>query len=131
MLEIISGIISGIITSWGFGGGAFLIPILSNFLNVEQHMAQSTNLIFFIPTSLCSIIINFKNKNIKYKIGTQITIFGVIGAIIGALLSNKLNTNILKKIFGVVLLLIAIIEIYNLYKMHIKEKNRHNNSKQK
>lgn len=128
-MEIIAGIISGVIASWGMGGGAFLIPLLSNFFNIEQHIAQSTNLIFFIPTSLCCVIMNSKNKNVKYKLGMQVTIFGIIGAILGALLSNKLEKNVLRKIFGIMLLIIAFIEIYNFYKMHIKDKNRHNNSK--
>lgn len=129
-MEIIAGIISGAIASWGMGGGAFLITILSNFFNIEQHVAQATNLIFFIPTALCSVIINAKNKNIKYKLSIQIIIFGIIGAIIGALLSNKLEKNILRKIFGIMLIIIAIIEIYNFYKMYIKDKNRHNKIKQ-
>lgn len=129
-MEIFAGIISGLIASWGMGGGSFLITILSNFFNIGQHIAQSTNLIFFIPTSLCSVIINSKNKNIKYKLSMQIIIFGVIGAIIGAYLSNKLDKVILKKIFGGMLLIIAIIEICKFFNMHIKNKNRHNISKQ-
>ncbi|MBO5349411.1 MAG: sulfite exporter TauE/SafE family protein [Clostridia bacterium] len=128
-MEIIAGIISGAIASWGMGGGALLISLLSNFFNINQHTAQATNLIFFIPTSLCSVIINAKNKNIKYKLGTQIIVFGIIGAAIGALLSNKIEKNILRKIFGIMLIIIAIIEIYNFYKMYIKHKNRHNNNK--
>lgn len=128
-MEIFVGIISGLIASWGMGGGSLLITILSNFFNINQHTAQSTNLIFFIPTSLCSVVINSKNKNIKYKLALQITSFGIIGAIIGAYLSNKLDKNILKKIFGIMLLIIAIVEICKFFNVHIKDKNRHNNSK--
>lgn len=130
-MEIIAGIISGAIASWGMGGGALLIPLLSNLFHIDQHAAQAANLIFFIPTSLCSVILNAKNKNIKYKLSIQITIFGIIGAVIGALLSNKLKKDILRKIFGMMLIIIAIAEIYNFYKMYIKDKNRHNNIKQK
>ena len=116
------------ITSLGMGGGALLITLLSNVFHINQHIAQATNLIFFIPTSLCSVIINAKNKNIKYKLAIQIIIFGIIGAVIGAFLSNKLEKIFLRKIFGIMLLLIAIMEIYNFYKTYIKNKNRHNNN---
>lgn len=128
-MEVFAGIISGLIASWGMGGGSFLISILSNFFNINQHTAQATNLIFFIPTSLCSVVINSKSKNIKYKLAIQITSFGIIGAIIGAFLSNKLDKIILKKIFGITLLVIAIFEIYKFFNVHIKDKNRHNNNK--
>lgn len=126
-LEIIIGIISGLITSWGMGGGTSLIMMLSNFVGVEQHTAQATNLMFFIPTSLCSVIINSKKRNIKYKLSFQILIFGIIGTILGSIISNKLDRIFLRKIFGILLLIMALLEIYNLYKLYIKSKNRHNN----
>lgn len=129
MMEIFIGIICGVIAAFGMGGGALLIAILSNFCNIDQHIAQSTNLIFFIPTSLCAVIVNSKNRNTKFKLGMQIVIFAIIGAIFGAILSNKLDKNILKKIFGSMLLIMAILEIWNYYKLYIKEKIRHNKHK--
>ena len=129
-MEIFVGVISGLIASWGMGGGPFLITILSNFFNTNQHIAQSTNLIFFIPTSLCSVIINSKNKNIKYKLAFQIIIFGIMGAIVGAYLSNKIDKYVLKKIFGIMIFIIAIIEICKFFKLNIKNKNRDNKNKQ-
>ena len=65
-MEIVFGILSGLTTSWGLGGGALLIPLLVNFIGIDQHIAQATNLIFFIPTALCSVIVNSKNKLVKY-----------------------------------------------------------------
>ena len=50
-MVIIIGIISGIVTSLGLGGGAILIIGLTLFLGIEQRIAQSVNLIFFIPTA--------------------------------------------------------------------------------
>ena len=64
MLPIIFGIIAGIVTGLGMGGGTILILLLSLFMGVEQHVAQATNLVFFIPTSIAAIIINIKQKNI-------------------------------------------------------------------
>lgn len=129
-MEIIIGAIAGLITSWGMGGGALLIPLLSNFAGIEQHIAQATNLIFFIPTALCSVIINTKNRNVKYKLSFQIVIFGIIGTIIGSTISNKLDKIFLRKIFGILLMIMAFLEIYNFYKLYIKDENRHNNFKQ-
>ena len=80
---------------------------------------------FFIPTSIIAIIINMKNKNIDFKIGINIIFFGIIGSIVGSIISSKVNVEILRKFFGVFLLCIAIHEIYNFYKEYIKNKNTH------
>lgn len=109
------------------GGGTILILCLSMFMGLEQHIAQATNLIFFIPTSIVAIITNIKQKNIDFKIGIPITISGIIGAVIGAIIANNLEVNKLKKYFGIFLGLIALWEIYSLVKKYIYEKKRHNN----
>ena len=79
MKEIIIGIVSGIVSGTGMGGGTILIFLLTFMCGIEQHIAQATNLIFFIPTSIVAIIVNIKNKNIKFKIATIISIFGILG----------------------------------------------------
>ena len=77
MGEILTGIISGIISGTGMGGGTILIFLLTFIFGIDQHIAQATNLIFFIPTSLIAIIVNIKNKNIDLKLGTIISIYGI------------------------------------------------------
>ena len=106
----------------GMGGGTILILCLSLFLGKEQHIAQGANLIFFIPTAIVSIIINIKQKLIKWKTGITVSIFGAIGAIIGAKISVSLDTNRLKLFFGIFLLCIAIFEIYSLFFKKEKKK---------
>ena len=123
MFEIIIGFVSGIVSGTGMGGGTILIVLLTFMLGVEQHVAQATNLIFFIPTSIIAIIVNLKNKNIELKTATIISIFGICGAIIGAKVSTHIQVGSLKKCFGVFLL---IIEIYTIFKLHKKEKNTNN-----
>ena len=130
MVETLIGLVSGIITGTGMGGGTILILLLTLINGVDQHKAQATNLIFFIPTSISSIIMNLKKKMINLKLSIIIILSGVIGATIGASISSKLNVNILKKIFGVFLLCVAIYEIYKWYITYIKNKNEHNKSKQ-
>lgn len=126
MFEILVGGISGIVSALGMGGGTVLIVILSIFLGMEQHKAQATNVVFFIPTSITAIIMNIKNKTIKWDYAKVICPFGIIGAIIGALISVNLDTHTLKKIYGVFLAIIAIYEIFNLYRMHKNDTKRHN-----
>jgi len=122
MLEIITGFISGIVSGTGMGGGTILILILSVFIGINQHTAQATNLIFFVPTSISAIIVSIKQKLIDWNIGITIAISGVMGAIIGAKISINMEVNKLKKYFGIFLLIIAIYEIYSLIRWYIFDK---------
>lgn len=127
MIEILAGVVSGIVSSLGMGGGTILILILSVFLGMNQKFAQATNLVFFIPTSTTAIIMNIKRKIINWRVGSVIAVFGVIGAIVGANIAVNLDVKRLKKIFGIFLIIIAIYQIYEMlkeYKISRKSNNK-------
>ena len=87
-------------------------------------MAQGTNLIFFIPTSIVAILVNLKNKNIQIKTALVVIITGIFGAIIGAKISVNLNVTELRKYFGYFLIIIAINETFSLIKNYIKSNRK-------
>ena len=126
MLKILTGLISGIVSGTGMGGGTILILILFLFMGIDQHIAQATNLVFFVPTSITAIIVSIKEKLIDWKTGITIAIFGIFGAIVGAKISVNMNVNLLKKIFGCFLSVIAIYEIYSLIKEYRNNKKTDN-----
>ena len=128
-MEILIGIVSGIVSGTGMGGGTILIFLLTFFMGVVQHIAQATNLIFFIPTSIIAILVNLKNKNIYLKSAIIISVFGILGAIIGANISINMDVVILKKAFGIFLAIIAIHEIYTIVKLYKNEKITNNKTR--
>ena len=127
MIEILTGFISGIVSGTGMGGGTILILCLSIFLGINQKIAQATNLIFFIPTSIAAIYVNIKKKKIDFKVAKTIILFGIIGAIIGAVIAQRMDTRLLKKSFGIFLAFIAIHEIYVIFKMYKNKKSNNTN----
>ena len=130
MKEILIGLLAGIVSGTGMGGGTVLILLFTALCGIEQHIAQATNLIFFIPTSIVAIITNWKYKLIDKKLAITISVFGALGAALGAITSNKTNVESLKKYFGIFLIGIAIWEIYSFFKQYIfKEKRENNNMK--
>lgn len=98
---------------------------------MEQHIAQATNLIFFIPTSIVAIFINWKNKLIDKKLAIIISICGIAGAIIGAIVATQTNVKYLRKCFGIFLGAIAIMEIYSYLKKYIFTRERNTNKKER
>lgn len=105
------GLISGIISGMGIGGGVVMIPALTLLLGIDQKMAQNINLIYFIPTAIIAIFVHSRDGNIEKKGLFKIIAFGIIGAIAGSILANKLDGDILRKIFGYFLLFMGIKEI--------------------
>ena len=124
MKLILIGIISGIVTGLGMGGGSILILFLTMFMFVNQHTAQAANLIFFIPTSISAIYVYFKNKNVEPKVGLKLLYTVIIGAIVGSYLTKYIESENLKKYFGMFVLTVGIIDIILTIKSKIKEKRK-------
>ncbi|HCT65258.1 MAG TPA: sulfite exporter TauE/SafE family protein [Lachnospiraceae bacterium] len=112
MMYVIIGLLSGIISGMGIGGGAVLIPALCFFMNVGQQQAQSINLLFFIPTAVVAIIKHKKEGNIDFSLVKPVIIFGIVGAVVGSLIAVNMDGNILRKLFGGFLLFMGIWEIF-------------------
>lgn len=117
----VAGIMSGILASMGLGGGGILIIYLTIFAGIEQTVAQGINLVFFIPISIVAIIIYYKKKLISWKIAITASIFGIIGAISGALLSSVIDSSILSKIFGGLLFVIGLNQLFSRKKSKSKQ----------
>jgi len=131
MIELISGLIAGMFTGTGMGGGTILILLLSIFANLDQHSSQGVNLVFFILTTISAIIVNIKGKFIDFKLGFKIILYGIIGAIIGSKIAMSINSENLRKYFGFFLAIIAIYEIYSLIKEYIFFRKRDNKNEKK
>ena len=107
------------------GGGTILVLVLSNFLNINQHMAQATNLIYFIPTSIAAIWIYWKNGSLDKKVALKMIPFGIAFAVLGSYIATLIQAQNLKKYFGIFLLAVGVYEIF------ITVKNKLNENKDK
>lgn len=111
MVLFLIGLASGIISGMGIGGGLILIPALVIFIKPEQHIAQSVNLLFFIPTAVIALIVHIRNKRIDFKTALPLILFGFIGAILGSKLAIALKGITLKKWFAVFLIIMGCYEL--------------------
>ena len=118
-LEIIAGVLGGIIGGMGMGGGTLTIPILTIFLGYEQLQAQGVNLVAFLPMSIIAIIIHIKNKLVDFKSTWLLAVVGCVFSLGGALVAVKLKNEVLTKLFAIFLIGLAIWQLVEL----IKSKN--------
>jgi uncharacterized membrane protein YfcA len=117
MIGLVAGAMSGFI---GIGGGVIMVPALVYIMHLTQHEAQGTSLILMLPPIGILAVMNYykagqlSNTHITY--GLIIAIAFIIGGYYGSKLSLKLNPNIVKLIFGVMMLYIAAKMIIGGYK---------------
>ena len=92
----------------GMGGGTVLITALTILFRVEQHIAQATNLIAFLPMAAFSLKVHKDNGNLKTQGVWWIVIPAVLTSVAGGLAAALLPADILRKLFGAFLVFLAI-----------------------
>lgn len=106
----IAGILSGM---FGIGGGIVLIPAFIFFLGFSQKMAQGTTLALMVPPiGILGAIAYFQKGYVNLKVAIIVCIAFFFSALIGAKLTIMMPTEILKKIFGIILIIVAIKLIF-------------------
>lgn len=104
LIGLLAGILSGMV---GIGGGIIMVPLLL-LLGLSQHQAQGTSLaVLSVPVTLLAAINYYKSGYVDWKNAAIIAVFFVIGGYIGSKFAIQIDQKIVKKIFGVVLLLVA------------------------
>lgn len=121
-LLILFGFLGGIFGGMGMGGGTMLIPLLTIFLDFSQKVSQGFNLFSFLVMAVFALIIHFKNGLVDIKSVIPIVLSGILFSVGGAFLATLVDGKVLKIIFGVFLIILALIEILNLFR-----KNKINN----
>ncbi len=104
LIGLLAGMLSGLV---GIGGGIVMVPLLL-LLGLSQHQAQGTSLaVLVVPVTAVAVFNYYKEGYIDWRFAAIIAIFFVVGGYFGSKLAISIDQKILKKIFGVVLLLIA------------------------
>ncbi len=111
-LDIIAGIVSGILGAMGFGGGGVLILYLTLYKDLPQAASQGINLLFFIPSAVLAIIFHIKNRLIDKKAALIYIGYGLIGVALGFLLLNRLDDKTLRIIFAVILIAVGAKDLF-------------------
>lgn len=110
LLGLSAGFLSGTL---GIGGGLIIIPALMFFLNMSQLGAQGTSLAFMLPPiSILAVMQYSKHGNVNWKYAGVISLLFIVGAYLGSLTVVHIPSHILKKVFGVFMLIVAVKMIF-------------------
>ena len=111
LFAFLAGFASGVISGFGIGGGTLLLLYLTFVAGYSQRAAQGLNLLYFLPTALAAVLVHQKNRLVDWRRALPAAIGGCLSAGLFAFLCTKLQGEWLQKIFGVFLLVIAILEL--------------------
>ncbi len=96
------------------GGGTILIPALTIFLGVNQHVAQATNVIAFLPMAALVLPAHKKNGLLRTDDVWEIVIPALITTVLAGFVMAALPTEVLKKLFGIFLVSLAVKQLFSL-----------------
>ena len=107
LLGVFAGVVSGTL---GVGSGVVVIPALVLLFNVEQKTAQGTALAVMVPMALVGALRYWRNPEIDMSLTVILLIVlgAVGGALVGAELASRLPGPILRKVFAVFLVIVAV-----------------------
>ena len=109
---ILMGTLLGLLSGLGTGGGSLLILWLTLGLGMVQDEARIINLLFFIPSALVACIFRWKQGQLEIKKVLPAIVAGSISAAIFALLGKNMDTSLLRKLFGGLLIFTGIRELF-------------------
>ena len=113
MLEIAAlitlGLLAGALAAaLGLGGGVIFVPSLVVLFGFEQHIAQGTSLAVIFPTAIVATVAHARMGNVRWRLSIPIGIAGIGGAVLGAQVALQLDADLLRRLFGVFLILLAV-----------------------
>ncbi len=111
LIGLSAGVLSGLM---GIGGGVIMIPALVLFLGFDQHMSQGTTLAAMIPPiGILAAYEYYKGGHVNIPVALLLALGFVIGGMIGARIAVGLDHHTLKRIFGILMLIISLHIIFS------------------
>ena len=105
LIGLLGGLVGGL---FGVGGGIIFVPLLVLLANFDLHLAIGTSLATIVPTGMIGALKHVQNHFVDWKTVALLAIFSVVGAWLGASLSLRLDTAILRRIYALFLAALSL-----------------------
>lgn len=111
-VAVFAGVILGYLAGLGVGGGSLLILWLTLILGIDSGTASTINLLFFITAASAVSLLRWKNGTLHFKKILPAILSGSICAALVSLLARQIDSSIIEKLFGGLLLIIGLRELF-------------------
>ena len=110
-VTLIVGTVLGFLTGLGVGGGSLLIIWLTAVLGTDPSAVRGINLLFFLPGALIAVMFRKRQGTVKWTNVLPPAVAGCVAAAVFSWLSTMINVEIIKKLFGGILIAAGIREV--------------------
>ncbi len=112
MVDWIVGAVLGFLTGLGTGGGSLLVLWLTLFIGMDDQTARTINLMFFLPAALIATLLRLRKRCIPWKKIILPILAGSASATLFAMIGRNLDTTVLRKPFGLLLIFMGLRELF-------------------
>lgn len=77
---------------------------------VDTRLAGGINLLYFMGCAPCALVGHVRNKRIEWKAALPCAAGGILTAIAASFLNQQISTDLLRRLFGILLLFVAVKE---------------------
>lgn len=110
LLLLMVGFAAGILSSMvGIGGGIVVVPALVFIFGLSQKTAQGTSLAMLLPPiGILGVLLYHKSGDVRWDYALLLIIAFIAGSYFGAKWVQGLNTIMVKRIFAVFMIVVAV-----------------------
>ena len=112
-LEMLVGLVAGVISGCGVGGGTLLLLYLTTVAGVAQRTAAGVNLLYFLCCAPVALFLHVRHKLVDGRVFWPTALTGAAAAAVAAFCSVYLPTDFLRRGFGVMLLYIGFKSLFS------------------
>jgi uncharacterized membrane protein YfcA len=107
----VAGTLAGLL---GIGGGVVMVPAMVVGFSMPPVLAKGTSVAVIVPTSTVGTMRNRKNANADLRIGFQVGAAGVVSAVVGGIVSTRIDDTVANVTFALLLFVVAITQALTL-----------------
>jgi uncharacterized membrane protein YfcA len=111
-IALLAAIFCGTLAGMGLGGGSLLILWLTAVQNMDPVTARGINLVFFLPAALIATLSRIRKGNLPIQKVMPAVWAGILFAILFSIISSRLDIDHLQKLFGILLLITGLRELF-------------------
>ena len=113
LITIVAGVAVGILSAlFGVGGGLLMVPFMVLVLAETQHVAEGTSLAVIVPTAIVGVIAHMRRGFVSFVPAGLLAAGGIFGAGVGARVALNTDAELLRTVFGVVVIVIGARFVY-------------------